>query len=143
MMEIIRICPVCGSPGVEVKEVTVRSLLKPEKADSVTRKNGWHICANPECRIAYFAADESFSVDDLRVAIWFKDKSEDAPICYCSKLTKKEIIDAVRHGCRTIDQVQVYTGKSITGHCVRENPLGRCCRDVFIWAMKEGERPFR
>ncbi len=140
MLEILKTCPTCGSPGIDVKEATVKSLLKAEKAGSMRHKNGWHICANPQCRIAYFTADESFGMDDLRVRIWFKDRTDDVTICYCSKMSKREIMDAVRHGCKTIDQVQAYTGKNVTGNCERENPLGRCCRDVFLWAMREGKK---
>lgn len=49
-------------------------------------------------------------------------RTTEVPICYCSNLTEKEIFNAVTDGCKTIDDVQEYTDKNITGKCMTENP---------------------
>lgn len=65
---------------------------------------------------------------------------DDVPICYCSNLTEIEKFNAVRNGCKSIDDVQEYTDKNITGKCKTENPLGKCFRNVFLKAIEDAEK---
>ena len=55
-MDIIEICPSCGSLGIEVETITVKSMLKdddlkPEFNDNVQ----WFICSSENCDTVYFS----------------------------------------------------------------------------------------
>lgn len=139
-MKLIQICPACGQPGVRVREDAVKYNIvnfKHKHKDSHTK---WNICINPGCDISYFSGKEQFRTSDLKKPLFFKDSSDDVPICYCSGLTRGEIREAVQNGCKTIREVQKYTKKNVTGHCETRNPLGKCCRNVFLHTISEGAK---
>ena len=50
-------------------------------------------------------------------------------ICYCKKVTKKEIIVAINAGARTLDDIRAATGACTGDKCSVTNPTGRCCGD--------------
>jgi hypothetical protein len=130
-MDIIEICPVCSSLGVKIEPITVKSILKDYLKAEIDEKRMVHFSGN-ECEITYFSNNKQFSKKDFRVLIWYKEQVSKVPICYCSDLTEEDIFNAVKNGCKTIDNVQEYTNKKITGKCQTENPLGKCCRNVFL-----------
>jgi len=136
-MKIIEICPVCSNPGIEVEHITVSSLLKNGKMKSISADKKYFICSNSACIVTYFLSGGYFTVDDLKTEVWFKNSGKDIPICYCSDLTRGEISAAVKNGCKTINDVQKYTKKNATGNCRTMNPLGKCCRDVFLKTIKD------
>ena len=70
-----------------------------------------------------------------------KDNNDaaDAVICYCSDLTRGEMKNAVKNGCRTIGDVRKYTNKNITGQCAEKNPSGTCCHKVFQAEINKAE----
>lgn len=139
-MNIIEICPSCGKLGIEVESITVKSMLKDDLKSEFKDNVQWFICNGKNCDTVYFSNDKNYAKNDVRVLIWFKEHTDEVQICYCSNLTKKEIFNAVKDGCRTIDDVQNYTGKNITGKCLTENPLGKCCRNVFLKAIEDGKK---
>lgn len=136
-MEIIQICPICGIPAVGVNEKAVKYNLAASKKDSIPNETRWSVCVNPKCDCSYFSKKAIFKTTDIIKPLFFKDFSENVPICYCSNLTRGEIQNAVKNGCKTIDDVQNYTKKNITGLCEEINPLGKCCRNVFLLTIKE------
>ena len=81
---------------------------------------------------SYFSKHHTFMTTDLIKPLFFKDNGDNVPICYCSDLTRGEIKNAVKKGKRTISEVQKFTQKNITGLCEERNPLGKCCRNVFL-----------
>lgn len=139
-MDLIKICPVCGSLGVEVEPITVKCMLKDNLKAEITDDVKWYICSGDKCEITYFSNNNKFSKKDVRVLIWYKEQTSRVPICYCSNLTEEEILNAVKNGCQTIDDVQKYTNKNITGKCQTENPLGKCCRNVFLKTIDDAEK---
>ena len=136
-MEIIQICPECGNPGISVPETAVKHNLIISASTVINSNIKWSICSNPDCNCSYFSKDHKFKNTDLIKPLWFKDKGESVPICYCSDLSRGEIRNAVKKGCKTIDAVQKYTNKNITGLCEQRNPLGKCCRNVFLKTILE------
>lgn len=136
-MDIIEICPSCGSLGVKIEPAIVKSMLKSHLKGHFKVNSKWYICSGRNCRTVYFSKDERYSKEDVRVLIWYKEQTDKVPICYCSNLTKEEIKNAVENGCKTIDDVQEHTGKNITGKCKTENPTGKCCRNVFLNVIVE------
>jgi bacterioferritin-associated ferredoxin len=137
-MKLIQICPYCGQPGIRVKEDAVRFNIVNFKRKNKDSKARWNICINPVCECSYFSGKDIYGISDLRKPLFFKDNSDDVPICYCSGLTRGEIRDAVKNGCKTIKDIQKYTKKSTTGHCETRNPLGKCCRYVFLRTISKG-----
>jgi len=131
-MKLIQICPDCGQPGVRVKEDAVSFNIKNFKKKNKESGARWNICINPGCDCSYFSVKDKFKTSELRKPLFFKDNSDNVPVCYCSDLKRGEIKDAVKNGCKTIKDVQKYTGKKMTGHCESRNPLGKCCRNVFL-----------
>jgi hypothetical protein len=136
-MEIIQICPKCGLPAIGVSETAARFNLIDSGNRIPDSKIKWSICNNPDCDCSYFSKKQVFTIADLIKPLFFKDTGGNVPICYCSELTRGEIINAVKKGCKTIDDVQEFTKKDITGFCEEKNPLGKCCRNVFLKTISE------
>jgi hypothetical protein len=137
-MKLIQICSECGQPGVRVKEEAVRFNILNSKRKVKNSNTKWNLCINPDCECSYFCGKDFFKTSDLKRPLFFKDSSDNVPICYCSDLTRGEIKDAVRNGCKTIKEVQKFTKKNITGHCETRNPLGKCCRNVLLRTISKG-----
>jgi len=136
-MEIIQICPICGHPALEVnRKAVMYNLVGPFK-NLIDPNSTWNLCNNPSCDCAYFSKNLSFKTSDLKSPLFFKDKSENVPICYCSEITRAEIKKAVKNGCFTIDDVQKFTKKELTCLCEERNPLGKCCRKVFLRTISD------
>jgi hypothetical protein len=131
-MEIIQICPKCGQPAIPVDFKAVDYNLIDSARLKIASSFKWSICNNPSCDCSYFSKSQIFKTTDLIKPLFYKDKSDNVPICYCSDLTRGEIKNAVKLGMRTIDEVQTHTKKNITGFCEERNPLGKCCRNVFL-----------
>ena len=136
-MEIIQICPKCGLPAVGVNVEAVKFNVIESLHAMINVKDKWSICVNPACDCSYFSKTKELSTTDLNVSLFFKDKSDNVPICYCSNLTRGDIKDAVKNGCKSIDDVQNYTKKDLTGMCEKRNPMGKCCRNVFLRTISD------
>jgi hypothetical protein len=128
----IQICPDCSTPAISVLESAVMYNLKDSGEKVLQQKQKWSICINQECNCFYFSKEIKFTISDLIKPLWFKDRNDNVPICYCSDLTRGEIKEAVTKGYKSIDEVQQFTKKNITGFCEQKNPLGKCCRNVFL-----------
>lgn len=131
-MKPFLVCPVCGNPSLDVEFETVKQFLTSIDES----KFNWGLCTNPICDVSYHSPKQIYYNNDLNVQIWFKSDKKNVPICYCSNLTKEEIEFAVQNGKNSIDEVQEYTNKKITGNCKKMNPTGRCCRNAFIYTIK-------
>lgn len=136
-MKAIPICPDCGLPGIKVNEKAVSYNLRKSEIIKDIHGLKWHACINPSCTSAYFSGGRSLSTSDLGTSLFYKDKSDDAVICYCADLKKGEIRKALNHGCRTSGDVRKYTGKTASGNCEKKNPLGKCCKTVLSRTIKE------
>lgn len=139
-MKIIQICPECGVPAVGVKVKAVKYNIIDSGKDLVDTNIKWSICTNPKCGCSYFSKRKVFMTTDLIVPLFYKDYSDKVPVCYCSNLTRGEIMKAVKNGCKHIKDVQKYTKKNITGLCRERNPLGKCCRNVFLKTIADSTK---
>lgn len=45
-------------------------------------------------------------------------------VCYCSNVTKGQIIDALEHGARTVNDIRKMTGACTVGKCKELSPRG-------------------
>lgn len=57
----------------------------------------------------------------------WKDVAVSNYICYCKKVTKKEIIMAINDGARTLEAIKETTGACTGNKCRLLNPTGKCC----------------
>ena len=135
-MKITPICPECGTPAVGVDYKVARHFSKT----ALAMNKRWAACVNATCTIAYFCTRQILRTSELTQILWYKDKRGQAPICYCSQLTRKEIVRAVSQGAKTIHDVQRMTKKNRTGFCTTENPLGFCCRDAFLREIRDATK---
>jgi bacterioferritin-associated ferredoxin len=139
-MEVIQICPKCNGLGVKVENLTVKNIVRQEFKKEIDDDSTWYICSSKDCSVVYFSGKRIYSKSDVKVKVWFKEKpTEEVPICYCSNLTNHDIINVIKNGCNSIKDVQDYTNKNITGKCRYKNPLGKCCRDVFLSVLNQSE----
>ncbi|MDI6907972.1 MAG: (2Fe-2S)-binding protein [Thermoanaerobacterales bacterium] len=115
-------CPVCGGAGQRVPVVTVRSLVREDLA---APEGEYAICLAPGCPVVYFGP-ALFRKGDLTVRVWFKEKDEPKPICYCKNVTEAEILAHIRAGCcHTLEDIQRHTGADTGKQCAVKNPTGR------------------
>lgn len=126
-------CPVCGFTGQGVKKFTVEHLVND---DNRTMVNGtdYKICMNENCDVIYYSLemDTKFLKDQVRVPIWFKKDANPKYACYCSKVTEKQVIDAVvKYGAKTVSDVNQITGAMKNSNCKKNNPMGVCCHKII------------
>jgi bacterioferritin-associated ferredoxin len=57
----------------------------------------------------------------------WKDVPVTRNICYCKNVTKKEIIQAINEGAKSIGDVTAMTGACGGDRCELLNPSRRCC----------------
>ena len=129
-MSLIEICPRCGSVGVSVKKSTVSSL--PKKEYNLKESKGISACIAKACDVAYFSEKITILLSDVKVPFWYKDDSDNVPICYCCNITRGDIKKAIAKGGKTISAIKKKSEKKRSGKCKKNNPLGKCCQNVFL-----------
>ncbi len=133
-------CPVCNNEGTSVKKVTVEHLVKCANHKKVIGE-GYKICMNEDCNVVYYNVDNGIKLfkEHVRVPIWFKKDADPKYACYCSKVTKEQVIDAViNHDAKTVKEVNEITGAMKNANCKENNPLGVCCHKIIQEAIDEG-----
>jgi len=130
---ISKLCPICKNLGVFVKTETVTSLLC-EKAKNAFVNEKYALCMNPNCHISYYSLNSniSYCVEDITVPLWYKANSDPIYACYCSKITKEIVIDAIKiHGAKNVQGINEITGAMKNPDCLHKNPLGKCCHKII------------
>lgn len=61
----------------------------------------------------------------------------DEIICYCSNVTKRQILDAAANGAATLQEVREMTNACTIGRCKEMSPKKRCCSGDIIKLLKE------
>lgn len=90
----------------------------------------YRACLNEECDVVYFSLDKdvSFKKQDINTPIWYKKGANPKYICYCSKVTEKQIVNAVLNdGAKSVKDIVKLTGAMKNANCKVNNPLGKCC----------------
>jgi len=121
---------VCGTEGWKVKKITVGSHVNPEYWHLLS--DDFHFCPNPECDVVYFDGKVRFTVKEVKTKVFFKEKGSPKPLCYCKQVTEEDVIEAIKMGARSVEQVEEMTGIGNGGHCLVTNPSGRCCRPFYV-----------
>ena len=133
-------CPVCNKGGISVSKVTVEHLVTDDYHKLVDGEQ-YKICMNEYCNVVYYSVDneKKFLKDQVRVPIWFKKDANPKYACYCSKVTEDQVIDAVlKHGAKSVKEVNAITGAMKNSNCKEKNPLGTCCHKIIQEAIDKG-----
>jgi NAD(P)H-nitrite reductase large subunit len=57
---------------------------------------------------------------------WEKEPGETL-VCFCSKVDKSTIENAIKNGAHSVQELQSATNAGVGGRCKELNPRGRCC----------------
>lgn len=131
-------CPACGLIGVSINKITVEHLVTD---DNNIDGSNYKICMNENCDVVYYCKETNtkFLRHQIKVPIWFKKDANPKYACYCSKVTEEQVIDAVlKHGAKTIKDVNRITGSMKKPDCQKNNPMGVCCHKIIQEAINKG-----
>ncbi|MEW8956328.1 Csac_0668 family 2Fe-2S cluster-binding (seleno)protein [Clostridium sp.] len=133
-------CPVCEKQGNIVKNITVKHMVLEELIEQVG-DDYYFLCMSEGCDITYYNTESNikFNKQQLKVPIWFKKDSNPKYVCYCSKVTEAEVVNAVvKDGATNMREVLKITGAMNNSQCEKKNPLGKCCHQIIQGAIDKG-----
>lgn len=137
-------CPACGGEEKEVKAITLRSLLRPEK-QTLIDDSRYFFCGAPGCEIVYFSdgGSRTFIKTDLTLRVGVKEDSPPRTICYCFGHSVEEIFEEVeRTGKSTVADKITRRIKEEGCSCETKNPRGTCCLGTVQEYVREAYAKF-
>lgn len=122
-------CSISKTSSRKVQRKTLEHLLKPEKAAEMKNVQ-YYYCAAPDCKVVYFSNENipHFTIEDVRVKVFAKDKGNDVNVCYCFEWTRGRIRDELNQTGKSTASLQI--AKEVkAGRCACDikNPKGECC----------------
>lgn len=138
--ENTKLCPICGKQGTLVKNITVKHMVLEELRNQVGDED-YFLCMNEECDITYYdlKSNINFNKHQVKEPIWFKKDANPKYVCYCSKVTEEQVINAViKGGAENMKDVLKLTGAMKNSKCQENNPLGKCCHKIIQDAIDKG-----
>lgn len=119
-------CPVNGNAYGRVSPVTMKHHIRAPWAWR-EQHQGYYFCTDPDCRVVYFGEDGSI-IDRaaLRADVGVKQKSDNALVCYCYSISRREAALDPR-----IREFVVEETRQQRCACEYRNPSGRCCLADF------------
>jgi hypothetical protein len=134
-------CPVSGTRSKQVDLLTVKSLVRHLKFAMPATQ--YYFCAAPGCDVVYFPSNPdapTFSPDDLLVRVGAKETGEEAAVCYCFGISRRQIREEVKATGRSsaADKIkaEIQAGRCA---CEVKNPSGKCCLGNIIQVVQETE----
>ena len=58
-------------------------------------------------------------------------------VCYCSNITKGQILDALDHGAELLNDIRKITGACTLGKCKELSPRGKCCSTIIMEIIEQ------
>ena len=119
-------CPVSKTLSRKVHRRTLEHLLK---ADSIQNMQ-YYYCTDPGCRVVFFSDKNVpyFTVDDVKVKVFDKDRGDDVNVCYCFNWTRGRIQDEFNQTGKSTASLQIAQQiKAGNCACDIKNPKGECC----------------
>ena len=58
-------------------------------------------------------------------------------VCYCSNVTKGQILEALKNGASTLDDIRNLTGACTVAKCKELSPTKKCCAPVIVKIINE------
>ena len=65
------------------------------------------------------------TLPNITFTVDIRKAPETETVCYCSDVTKAEILRAVGEGARSMDEIKSATGACTQGPCKETSPRGR------------------
>ncbi|MBK5114217.1 MAG: (2Fe-2S)-binding protein [Candidatus Heimdallarchaeota archaeon] len=135
-------CPNCNQNGQLVRKLTVRSLLILEAKDRVS-DIAYYLCMSSDCNVSYYSnvPNEFFTINEVKVPIWYKKDAHPKYACYCNKITDEEVINVVKEtGLSEMVEIIEFLREKTKCACVAMNPSGQCCTPLFSESIIIGLR---
>jgi len=63
---------------------------------------------------------------------------QDEIVCYCSNVSKQKIIEAIKDGAKTLQDIRNMTGACTLGKCKELSPKKKCCSSDIIKILNQG-----
>ena len=136
------LCPTAGVAGRRAPTITVRSLVREERAREVDGRE-WFFCDLPDCVVVYFTHDgRTLEKNALKVRVGLKEKDAPRPVCYCFGHTVESIREEIGRTGRSTVAASIKE-KVEAGECSCEvlNPKGTCCLGDVYKVVKEALVP--
>ena len=57
----------------------------------------------------------------------WKEEPNETLVCFCSRVDKGTVVDAIQNGATDMKTIQEKTKAGLGGRCKELNPRGRCC----------------
>jgi hypothetical protein len=122
-------CPVSKTSSQKVQRRTLEHLLKPDKVAEIQNVQ-YYYCTEPSCNVVYFSNENVpyFTINDVSVKVFAKDKGDDVNACYCFDWTRKRIKDEIQQTGKSTASLQIAREVK-AGNCLCDikNPKGECC----------------
>lgn len=119
----------CGNQGTPVSRKTVLLMLKPHLLGQAST-GSYRFCGAWDCPAVYFEENGNrlFTIDDLRVIVGVKAKTDPIPVCYCFGFDETHLRDEIAStGSTTIpDRISSLIREGLCA-CDTRNPSGNCC----------------
>lgn len=134
-------CPSCSTKAHPVSPLVLPNILKAEPAETYCGKAP-NLCLNPVCDVVYFDLDTNqvFDNRDCETGVWFKEHAQNSYICYCQKITEKEIIEAVvETGLDDLGSVMLYLREDVGEDCAELQPAAVPCNRYFQEAIEKAQ----
>lgn len=135
------ICRDCGNKGKSVREITLKSLVKESKLESIKNFTGFYFCETPSCKVVYFNNEQNVHLnkEDVKVRVGIKEKEPPIPVCYCFGWTQEKIFNQIKEiGYSTAVKEITARVKAKECACEIKNPSGRCCLGEVNKVVKRG-----
>lgn len=58
-------------------------------------------------------------------------------ICYCSNVSRQEIIEAIEQGAKTLQDIRLKTNACTVGKCKELSPRKKCCSSEIMRILDE------
>lgn len=122
-------CPISKTSSRKVQQRTLEHLLKSEKVAEMKNVQ-YYYCTAPDCKVVYFSNESApyFTVEDVRVKVFSKDKGDDVNVCYCFDWTRGKIKQEIKHTGKSNASFEIAQKvKEKFCNCDIKNPKGECC----------------
>jgi len=58
-------------------------------------------------------------------------------VCFCSNVSKQEIIEAIKNGAKTLEDIRLKTNACTLGKCKELSPRKKCCSGEIMKMLSE------
>ncbi len=122
-------CAECKAQGRPVPRKTVLLMLKPHLLEQAMT-GSYSFCSSSDCPVVYFEeqSDRRFAIEDLRVRVGVKAKTDPIPLCYCFGFDESHLREEISEtGTTTVlDRISELIREGLCA-CESRNPSGACC----------------